>query len=471
MLRGLCFAAAMAVAPAMAQAPAQLPPPPLPGAPLEDCSLYRYGEDLDLVIAATLKNIGGHIASSPELSAAAGSGRSTDVTEILYRQGLIKHVPTCNRGVLRASIEGWIVRLEIAALQGTVCSQLLDSPRLQASGLLVTAIHLPTGEARCGGPRNPIPGLLTLGRLTQAGRMLPGDNVVTIAAQGPFAAASPQLPKRQFSGVCPSLDGTPDKSVENIIKRRSQDSTDFPKNWVAEPCFNLLGGPSSLGVCTTAMWNRYHNRLYAEFENIIDRAQYSNDPLRIYSAAAWLIDLSDPAKVTIRGYDYAGRDCDMIRNRFVIGCGLAAWDYVKDQLPLYYQAEQKSHANAAPDWNSVLDRFLEDLAWKAVPLPPPAKEALRQCTAKYGSANEMLDMLRPVLFSERRNEVLSKVAQRVQQAMALSGYGNCDYYGQAVARLDYEVWKDQYKGGMTASVPVDWEHDFQSSARKCLVGN
>ena len=72
-------------------------------------------------------------------------------------------------------------------------------------------------------------------------------------------------------------------------------------------------------------------------------------------------------------------------------------------------------------------------------------------------------------FPEKRLQVLTRVQERVRVAMDRSGFGNCRYYGDAVLRLDYAVWKNQFHAGRS-TLPPDWEHDFWQSAGRCLAG-
>jgi hypothetical protein len=326
---------------------------------------------------------------------------------------------------------------------------------------------VPSGEARCGGQRNPIPNILTLGRLTQAGRMLPGENTVTIVARGPFAQAPAALARPATPPACPRVDGRRDPVIEGIIANRTRVTYDYPRTWRVEPCFDMLGGSSSTGVCPTAQWNRYHDRLLDEFRRILARAEPSNDPVRIYSAAYWLIERSDPAKYTIRSFDYRQRECDVVRNRFVTACGLIAWDTLTQALAGDARTEGIDTEDTHEAFDQ-LDEIIVDVVTKAL---PSARDLLRQCFAQYNRANSLTDeFTRPLPFGEYRLRILDEVQRSVRDGMQRIGYGNCEYYGGAVMRLDRSIWADQYAGGMTNALPVDWEHSFRQSALKCLSG-
>lgn len=170
------------------------PPPPLDQG-LLDCSLYRYGDRLDAAVAETLERFATRRRVLAELQSAARRAERVDVTELLRRERLINRVLDCPQPVLRGFVVAEAVELEFIALQTTVCQQLVDSAALARLGARLRVRHGPSGEARCGVSRNPVPGLLTLGRLTQAGRILPGENTVTITLPGPAAgpAADPEV--------------------------------------------------------------------------------------------------------------------------------------------------------------------------------------------------------------------------------------------------------------------------------------
>jgi len=458
----------LACEPACAQTRPGAPPGTPPTDGLMDCSLYRYGSELDQVIATTLLAIGSRLGSVPTLQAASRSGGTVDVTEALRQQGFIHRVADCAEPVVRGFVRGQDVFFRVSALQSVVCQELVASERLRLAGMLVTPAHAPSGEARCGGQRNPIPNILTLGRLTQAGRMLPGDNMVTIVARGPFPEAPAVMARPATPKACPTIDGTPDPVIEAIIGNRTRLTTDYPRVWRVEPCFDMLGGPSSTGVCTTAQWNGYHDRLLDEFRRILAKAETSNDPMRIYSAAYWLIERSDPAKYTIKSFDYKNRECDVVRNRFVTACGLAAWDDLKKAL-IGDPRTQSVDRDNVPLAFSQLDEIMVDLATRV--LPPPAGEAVRQCFAQYNQANSLTDQLtRPLPFAEYRLGILNKLQSSVHDAMQRIGHGDCPYYASAVMRLDRSIWRNQYEGGMTSIALVDWEHSFRQSALKCLTG-
>jgi hypothetical protein len=170
------------------------PPPPLDEG-LLDCSLYRYGDQFDGAVARIIERFAARAAASADLRDQARSGVRVEVTDWLRRERLIHRVLDCPQPVLRGFVAGTAVELEFIALQATVCQQLVDSPVLARLGASLRVRHGPTGEARCGLSPNPVPGLLTLGRLTQAGRSLPGVNIVTVTlGQAAAAPAAPVAP-------------------------------------------------------------------------------------------------------------------------------------------------------------------------------------------------------------------------------------------------------------------------------------
>jgi hypothetical protein len=297
--------------------------------------------------------------------------------------------------------------------------------------------------------------------------MLPGENAVTVVARGPFAQVPARLARPASPTACPRVDGTRDPVIEGMIANHTRVTDDYPRAFRGEPCFDILGGTSSMGVCTTAQWNRYHDRLLDEFRRILARAEPSNDPMRIYSAAYWLIERSDPAKYTIRSFDYRQRECDVVRNRFVTACGLAAWDTLTQGLAGDARTQGVDTENAHEAFDR-LDEIIVDTVTRAV---PSARNALRQCFAQYNRANSLTDeFTRPLPFGEYRLRILDDVQRSVRDAMRRTGHGDCDYYGGAVMRLDRSLWAEQYDGGMANPVPIDWEHSFRQSALKCLTG-
>jgi len=431
-------------------------PPPTDG--ILDCSLYRYGDDLDQAIANTLNAIRSRLASDPAIVSASRSGRAVDMTDTWRQQGFIHRVADCAQPVVSGFVDGPDVSLRVAALQAPVCQQLVASQRLRQAGLLVTVVHAPSGEPRCGGARNPVPNILSLGRLTLAGRMLPGENTVTIVAAAPRA--------------CPTLEGRPDPDVERMITEHSYTRIDFPSTSPGVVCFDSSGATSSMGICTTAQWNRHMNRLLEEFRLILARAEASKDTThmttRIFSAAYWLIQLSDPAKYTIESFDYVQRSCDVIRNRLVVACGIDAWNTLTQGL-LDDPRTRSVDAQNGPKAFDELDEIVIDLATRL--LPEPARDKLKDCFAQYNQANSLIDQLtRPLPFSDYRLLMLAEVQRAVHDAMQRTGHGDCPYYSRAVLRLDRAIWRDQYAGGMTNTLPVDWEHSFRQSAVKCLTG-
>ncbi|MBI5258341.1 MAG: hypothetical protein HY855_17685 [Burkholderiales bacterium] len=427
----------------------------VPTGPLIDCSLWRYGPALDDAIAKTLKEMGAALDTDAEFKSAAASGQRIEVTQLMYRRQLLEGVPGCTKPVVKGFVEGQMVTVELSAVQGTVCGALTVSPTLRLAGYLVNPHHNPSGQPVCGGPRNPIPNILTLGRLTMAGRMIPGENVVSVTARGPFQPLAGSVAGGTFNGTCPTLDGPRDATVEDLIRQRKQVTTDYPRQWSPPTCRDWLAGPnaSSMGVCTTAQWNRYHQRLYDEFELIIAKAEASKDPLRVYSAAYWLIEQSDPAKYTILRHDYEGLECDLIRNRIVVSYGLCVWDGAKSALAVAVRSGQ------APRNGTEVRKLLLNSLDKSVP------GCIRQIPAGYKDANDLLNrVMRPVPYPEVRQQILERIGGRVKLAMDRSGYGSCPYYGEAVYRLDERIWEGQ----MSQPPPVpDWEHDFWSSAMKC----
>jgi hypothetical protein len=214
------------------------------------------------------------------------------------------------------------------------------------------------------------------------------------------------------------------------------------------------------------------NRLLEEFRLILARAEASKDTThmttRIFSAAYWLIQLSDPAKYTIESFDYVQRSCDVIRNRLVVACGIDAWNTPTQGL-LDDPRTRSVDAQNGPKAFDELDEIVIDLATRL--LPEPARDKLKDCFAQYNQANSLIDQLtRPLPFSDYRLLMLAEVQRAVHDAMQRTGHGDCPYYSRAVLRLDRAIWRDQYAGGMTNTLPVDWEHSFRQSAVKCLTG-
>lgn len=425
-----------------------------PSEPLTDCRLFEYGSTLDIAVARTLRQLGALWDVDVELKAAATTGRRVEVTGALYRAQLLLRVTTCSKPVVRAFVEGHTVAIELAALQGTVCDELLTSESLRSAGYLVLPHHVPSGQPRCGMARNVVPNVLTLGRLTQAGRMLPGENVVTVTARGPFRTTPGVVPPGRFQGVCPTLDGQRDPTIETIIDRRQRVSIDYPRRWSPPSCIDLNSGAgaSSMGVCTTAQWNRYHSVLYDEFERIIARAEASRDPTRIFSAAYWLIEQSDPAKYTVLRHDYDGLECDLIRNRIVVSYGTCVWDRAK-ALALAQLFKPGGGFDFRVLWEAALVRVIP--------------QCVIEIPAGYKDADDLLNrVMRPVPYPEVRQQVLERVRSRVMLAMERSNYGRCPYYGDAIYRLDERIWEGQ----VSQPPPVpDWEHDFWTAAKRCMA--
>lgn len=437
-----------------------------PAGPLVDCSLYRYGNQLDQAILTAIKTIGAQVDRIAAVKSVLVAGARADVTDILLREGLLQHDAACTRSFVRGYIDGASVQIEIDSLQPEVCLELLASPVLRLTS--VSALHKPSGRAVCGGARNPIPKLMTLGRLTLAGRMMPGDNTVTVSLRGPFSSVPSPMAPAQFGGSCPSVETTPNPVIEDFIENNREVTFDQPPGWNTVRCYDFTGGPSSVGACTTAQWETYHRGLVREFDSVLARAQPSNDPARIYSAARWLIRHSNPSRYTIRSFDYEGSSCDVIRNRFVAACGLVAWDVLATLIPELPESSQISTSDA----HQATDE-LDQLVFKVItrPMAEPAGSILRKCFTRYNSANSLIDRwLRPPPFPAFRLEMIGGIEKKVQAAMERSGYGNCPYYGDAVYRLDQSVWKREYDGALTSQLPIDWEHSFRLSAVKCLTG-
>ena len=426
------------------------PPPPIEKG-LLDCSLYRYGDQFDVALDRTLRRIADATFTDPALEAAFEGARRQDVTDQLYALGLLYRVTDCPQPVVRGYAgEGKLV-LEVAALQAPVCQQLVVSETLRLSGLLVEPLHIPSGELRCGLARNPFPGLLTGGRMTQAGRSLPGENTVKLIARGPFA------PSAALS--CPGVAGRTDSVIEDMLAKRWVITTDYPRNWQVEPCRDILGGTSSMGmVCGVADWNNYQQRLYDEFERMMILAEASGEPERIMSAASWMIDHNDPMRLTILSFDYPGQDCDAIRNRIVTAWGLCLADGVKDAVK-----------EGAFDWLTGQS----DIGEVKADIKLSSQESVVPCffdvPGHYKDANDFInDWLRPMPAPEKRLQVMTKARQRVRSAMAKIGKGDCEYYAEAVTRFDQMIWRDHYQYGI-AQMPIDWNHDFWKSARTCAA--
>ena len=435
------------------------PPPPIEKG-LLDCSLYRYGSQFDAAVARTLKRMADATSTDPTLKAAFEGATRQDVTDRFYQLELLYRVTDCPQPVVRGYAGARQVVLQVSALQSPVCEQLVSSETLRLSGLVVEPLHVPSGELRCGLARNQVPGLLTLGRLTQAGRSLPGENTVTVIASGPFAEPAPVVGRPPVTPACPSETGRPDPVIEDLLAKQSVVHYDLPRNWKVEPCIDIIGGPSSLGMtCNVANWNNYQQRLYDEFERIMGLAEASGDPERIYSAAYWLIDQNDPFRMTILSFDYPGQDCDAIRNRILTGWGACIYNKIN-----------KAAKDNATDWlqgKKNIPQVKANMTLKS-------QESVMECFMDrkkyleyYNDADKLLnDWLRPMPAPEKRQQLMVKVQQRVRSAMANSGYGDCEYYADAVVRLDQVIWRDQYRSGV-AQLPVDWDHDFWKSARTC----
>jgi len=427
-------------------------PIPTIGEGMLDCSLYRYADQLDSAIAAELEKITADAYRVEKLKSAVLGSEMKDITSQMYDRGMLRHVSGCAEPIVNVFAGKHRIQLQLSALQLAICNQLIASERLRKEGLIVQPFHTPTKEMRCGMSRNIIPGLLTLGPLTQAGRSLPGENVVTIIAQGPFAEPPQELSRPESPPDCPGQDGRYNRAIEDMITNEKYVSYDLPKDWRYANCVDILGGPSSMGMCTVADWNNYQMRLYDEFEVILDKAVSSRDPIRVYSAANWLIRLNDPLQVTILSFDYPGRDCDVIRNRIVTAWGMCMADEVWKILAKRVEGKIAK--------SETLGKASDEIIESVLP-------CFTELPKKYKDANELIaDWLRPMPAPEKRRLVLAKVQQRIQKAMQEIGYGNCDYYGEAVMRMDAKVWRDHYQSGIE-QLPIDWEHDFWKSAQRC----
>ena len=431
------------------------PPPPVSDG-LLDCSLYRYGDRFDAALSATLKRMADATFSDDKLQTAFNGPQRLEVTQRLYQLHILQRVPDCSQPVVKGFAGAGRLELQIAALQKPVCQRLVASETLRLAGLLVEPLHVPSGELSCGMARNPIPGFLTLGRLTQAGRSLPGNNTVTLINRGPFPAPAPVVSRPNTPPTCPGINGRVDPLIENMIANHQYVSYDYPRRWQGEPCFDIIGGPSSVGMtCNVANWNNHQQYLYREFEDILSRAESSGDRERIMSAAYWLIERNDPSKLTILSFDYEGQDCDAIRNRIVTAWGLCMWDPVKQVLKEFVRNGTTDLRKIDP---SKRDKMLESVFPCFMEVPD-----------RYKDADKFLnDWLRPMPAPEKRRQILAKVQQRVRSAMAHAGYGDCKYYSDAVMRLDQSIWQDEY--ALTVDqLPVDWEHDFWKSAQRCAA--
>ena len=185
------LALVVAVAQAQSSGAAVGAPPPPVDEGLLDCSLYRYGDNLGDAVAAIIGRFSAQATASVDLQERARRGVRVEVTDWLRSERLIHRVLDCPQPVLRGFVAGEAVELEFIALQASTCQQLVDSAALARLGATFRVRHGPTGEARCGLSRNPFPGLLTLGRLTQAGRTLPGENMVTVVLGRSVAPGTP----------------------------------------------------------------------------------------------------------------------------------------------------------------------------------------------------------------------------------------------------------------------------------------
>lgn len=238
-------------------------------------------------------------------------------------------------------------------------------------------------------------------------------------------------------------------TIESMIKENRRDEIDYPRNW-RKPNWNM-------GVPTVAEANQYSRALEQEFLKIADKAEASGDTLRIYSAAYWFIDNSDPSIFTIRRTDYKGQECDIIRNRIVALLGDNAWEGVM------------KHILSTPPINRGNIKKLIELALKeAIESLPRYADNPYELIEDYQNADKLIDDLtRPPTFNSERMRILTSVAQRTGQTMIRNGHGDCTYYENAVYAWDYLRWKDQT---LREELPVDWEHNFMQSVAECLTG-
>ncbi len=239
-------------------------------------------------------------------------------------------------------------------------------------------------------------------------------------------------------------------TIESMIKQSWWDTTDYPRRW------SNIRLPAFPNRPTVAQLNRYTRNLETEFRKIADKAQASGDVVRIYSAARWFIEHSDPSTFTIRRTSYKGQECDIIRNRIVVMLGEKAWDKVKTKLLKFLPINRRN-----------LKHLLEVGLREAIGSVPEYAQNLKGLSDDYKAANDLIDHLtRPPTYASERRRILNSVAQRTAHAMTRTGQGSCLYYGNVVLAWDYLSWKHQT---LRMDVPLDWEHNFLDSAAKCLL--
>lgn len=170
---------------------------------MRDCSLYRYEPRLGDVAAAALDRAVALMATSTRLRDAvrAGSGR-IELTQAFQAEGVLERVTECAEPQVRIFADGSQLELALAAQQPEVCLQLVQDARLAARGIVVTPLHVTSGQQRCGMSANFIPKALVLGRATEAGRMIAGSNTVTLAKPFRAGAVAPAATATTATSQC-----------------------------------------------------------------------------------------------------------------------------------------------------------------------------------------------------------------------------------------------------------------------------
>jgi hypothetical protein len=221
--------------------------------------------------------------------------------------------------------------------------------------------------------------------------------------------------QKHTTATCPNPAAR--STIESMIKQSWWDNTDYPRH------------PPSIGSFrpTVAQLNRYTRKLETEFRKIADKAETSRDVVRIYSAARWFIQHSDPSTFTVRRTSYKGQECDIIRNRIVVMLGGKAWGKVKKYLWKYLPTNRRN-----------VKKLLEEGLKGAIESVPEYKNNLSGLRKDYKAANDLIDDLtRPPPYSDERTRILKSVAERTAQAMTRTGNGSCLYYGNVVMAWDY----------------------------------
>ncbi len=244
--------------------------------------------------------------------------------------------------------------------------------------------------------------------------------------------------------VCPAPEA--ETVIRDMIDKNERDTTDFPRDW-RPPAWGM-------NIPTTAQANRYLKGLEKEQRAILAKAEASKDIMRVYSAAFWFIERSDPSLFTVRRKDYKGQECDIIRNRIVWALGDKYYDCIGGRLLKIFK-----FGNVRRFMKESLEECLgtfKDLAND----PLAIKDA-------YNDANSAIDKIfgQP-LYSATRADAIKRVAALTGKAMHDLGYGSCDFYPNAVLAWDEEWWRHQT---LRYNKPHDWEHEFIDSLIECML--